>query len=347
MFLSKVNQHAETIIHVMIWLAYLFITEFSLGAYWNPFETHYLRLFFLTLPTVFYINALWLIPYYLRKKQWIGYALRVLLLKIVVEIVRSIVISAFEFEHFGKGFIETFSLNPFVDRSLSSYSSLGLLLSFGYKFTKDWIQNIGLIDRLKAEKLEMELAFLRSQVDPHFLFNSLNSMYALALEEGSEKTADAIIKLSTLMRYNLHDSQAKQISLSKEIDYIEKYIALQQLRTTSRTQINFESDINEKDSVNLQIAPMLLIAFIENAFKYSAHPSAPVQIKIHLNMKNEFFVLIVDNSISQLNRKAEASGIGIENVEHRLNLLYPGSHSLVVESQDSNFHIELKIKLHL
>lgn len=340
------KRNLETILHVIVWTPYFMLMEFGLGTYWNQHEIHFIRLFFLTLPVIFYINSRWLIPKYLRVKDWIGYTWRVLLVLFSVEMVRAFVIGFFEYDVLLLGFSETFDLNPLVNRSLFSFSSLGFILSFGYNFTKDWILNIGVIDRLKAEKLEMELAFLKSQVDPHFLFNTLNNIYGLALEEKSEATADAIVKLSTLMRYNLHDSQSDFLKLSKEIDYINKYVALQRLRSTTQTQILLKVSIGEEESNEYKIVPMLLIGFIENAFKYSMTPIEEVMVQIYLKIEEQNLVLILENSIASQRQEDHSHGIGLMNIQKRLDLLYPNTYNLISKVTDDNhYYIELKLPL--
>ncbi|MEO9966517.1 MAG: histidine kinase [Reichenbachiella sp.] len=278
----------------------------------------------------------------MRKKKWLGYFIRLVVLLVLIEFIRALVIAYFEHDNILFGFSQTFSLNPFADRSLYSYCSLALLLSFGYKFTKDWILNIGEIDRLKAERLAMELAFLKSQVDPHFLFNTLNSLYALALEEKSEKTADGIVKLSTLMRYNLHDSQATLIPMSKEVNYIEKYLDLQRLRATKQTTINFEV---EGSTDGIEIAPVLLIPFIENAFKYSHSPIEPNFVDIAMKFDKSSLLLIVKNSISQVASPDDNTGIGLENVKNRLELLYAERYHLEISHHPDTFSVKLEINL--
>lgn len=238
-------------------------------------------------------------------------------------------------------FITHFSLKPFHSRALISNTILGFILSTGYKFTKDWIINLTIIDRLKSENLSRELSFLKAQVDPHFLFNTLNSLYALALQENSDKTADGIIKLSTLMRYNLHDSQAPKISILKEIGYIEKYISLQRLRASEKNKITFEL---QKETHELEIAPMLLIPFVENAFKYSLNPIEIAFIEVSIIIIGNDLTLKVCNSIAT-NSIGEKSGIGLKNVKNRLELLYPDSHSLLANKIKNEFQAELRINL--
>lgn len=336
--MSKDKRHyIEAIIHVFIWSMYIFLMTYGLGTFWDQYEHHYLYMMVYLLPVVFYLNALVLIPRFLSKKLWVKYLMFGLATVVVVEVARAGVAAYFETD----GFLTHFSLNPFHSRVLTSNVFLGFLLSTAYKFTKDWIVNLTVIDRLKAENLTRELAFLKAQIDPHFLFNTLNSLYALALEENSAKTADGIIKLSTLMRYNLHDSQAAMIPLNKEIDYIEKYIALQRLRTSSRNSVEFQVQLGNKE---LEIAPMLLIPFVENAFKYSLNPIESAFIRISIAVNGNDLTLKSSNSISQSTNRVK-SGIGLSNVRNRLELLYEGAYSLSTSTNHQEYHVELQINL--
>ena len=339
-------KYREAVIHVCFWVFYLFMTEFALGTFWESFDKYFLRILFLTFPLVFYVNAFWLIPKCLKKKRWVVYIFAVLLLCLVIEVFKSIVVCIQEYETpLSVDFYSKFSATFFDEFSLLTPFLIYLGVSFAYRFTKDWIVNIGLVERLKAEKVSAELAFLKSQVDPHFLFNTLNSLYGLALEENSDKTAEGITKLGTLMRYNLHDSQAEFISLEKELDYIDKYIALQKLRLTERNTISFQTEINKEDINTLKIVPMLLIPFIENAFKHGLSPSEETFVDIKISSDEEKLILKVNNSLPQTNRRMEESGVGFKNAEDRLNLLYPNAHKLFAEEQTGVYVLHLEINL--
>lgn len=190
----------------------------------------------------------------------------------------------------------------------------------------------------------MELAYLKSQVNPHFLFNTLNSLYALALVEKAVVTADGVAKMGTLMRYSLHDSQAEKISLNKEIHYIENYIELQKLRISEAVKPNIEVVIDIDENNNQKIAPMLLMPFIENAFKYGISSSNKNAISIKISLAGNLLELVVSNLIHKI-KMLDESGIGLKNVENRLQLIYPNRFSLKCSKKENVFIVHLNIKL--
>lgn len=192
---------------------------------------------------------------------------------------------------------------------------------------------------LKQESIKAELAFLRSQVSPHFLFNSLNNIYSLSYRK-SDKAPDAILKLSELTRYMLYENQ-DFIALEKEWDYIQNFISLQQLRYESglNMQIHFNNSYPKA-----QIAPYLLIPFVENAFKHGKVQDEHFPLIISLQSHEKQVVFEVKNKISS-QQKDKDGGIGLENVRRRLALLYPAKHHLVINKDADSFDICLKINL--
>lgn len=189
--------------------------------------------------------------------------------------------------------------------------------------------------RADREKLSTELKFLRSQINPHFLFNILTNMVSLARQR-SDKLEPALIQLSDMMRYMLYDTQGRKIPLEKEIAYLQSYISLQQLRFGNDVMINSEITTNADQYT---IEPMLLIPFIENAFK---HGSA-IHVKLEVRQDALFFEVV--NQYTQQDGKDESSGIGLQNVRSRLELLYKRRHTLQITDQQNRFHITLKLQL--
>ncbi|MDX1939483.1 MAG: histidine kinase, partial [Saprospiraceae bacterium] len=197
-------------------------------------------------------------------------------------------------------------------------------IAFTYRFAKDWIHNQYLQKKLTEEKLTTELKFLKAQVHPHFLFNTLNNLYGMALADKSERTAEGIAKLAQQMRYMLYESNEDFVTLDKEIAYIQTFINLQRLRITPEDNIiiKFEQD---GETIHKQIAPMLLIPFVENAFKHSLTFKGKTEILINLKVLDNQLFFIVSNTINAQRSPHEesASGLGLQNVKRRLELLYP------------------------
>jgi hypothetical protein len=191
------------------------------------------------------------------------------------------------------------------------------------------------------------LDLLKSQINPHFLFNSLNTLYGTALQEKADRTSEGIQRLGDMMRFMLEENVQDKISLNREIDYIKNYISLQKLRTQESPNINIQ--VNIEDEVNtLNIAPMLLIPFIENAFKHGISLREPSHIKISLNIGQGSIFFDVYNSIhnrSETDPEKNNTGIGLNNVKQRLNMFYPKKHELIIRENAKEFFIHLTIQL--
>ena len=218
----------------------------------------------------------------------------------------------------------------------------GVIISFGFmvKLFIDYLETEDMKTQLMAEKNAIELAFLKSQINPHFLFNTLNNLYGLSLSE-PDKTPDAILKLSEMMRYMLYESNADKVLLKQEVTYLKNYIELQKLRYDGTTFIQFE--VNGA-FLGQQIAPLLLISFVENAFKHGDVFDAKHPLGMTLSFDNQNLVFEVKNKIHQKN-KDEVGGIGIKNVERRLELLYPKKHLLSIQQENLIFESHLEISL--
>ena len=244
----------------------------------------------------------------------------------------------------------------FVEKEtwLDKYNSLWLQtlfvvtytgLSFLVRFTINWFHDQQVKTELINQKQAHELALLRAQINPHFLFNTLNNIYSLALQE-SENVAVSIARLSEIMRYMLSYPETDSVPLEKEIAYLKSYIELQRLRSEHKNFIEFDvkGDISDK-----KIAPLLLITFIENAFKHGSKKVPPPGIIIKLETEKQQLKMSVINSYKEKNDEAEKDwqGNGLVNVKRRLELLYKGRYHLKIdENKDGNrFEVYLTIEL--
>jgi two-component system LytT family sensor kinase len=191
------------------------------------------------------------------------------------------------------------------------------------------------------------LDFLRSQINPHFLFNALNTLYGTSLQENAERTGEGIQKLGDMMRFMLQENMQEKISVAREVEYLNNYIDLQKLRTQTSPDILIQTTIDEQLN-GLSIAPMLLIPFVENAFKHGISLREPSHIKVSLQTKENELLFDVYNSIHPKpgnDPEKDKSGIGLENVKQRLQLLYPNRHELVVRESGKEFFIHLTVLL--
>lgn len=208
--------------------------------------------------------------------------------------------------------------------------------------------------REEVQNLQKELGqstakfdFLRSQINPHFLFNALNTLYGTALQENAERTGEGIQQLGDMMRFMLHENMQEKISLAREIEYLENYINLQRLRTDPSPNVQILAEIQEQHGYS-QIAPMLLIPFVENAFKHGISLREPSHIKIALEKREGTLYFDVYNSKHSKREndpEKDKSGIGLSNVKQRLDLLYPGKHDLSIRETSKEFFVHLTLQL--
>lgn len=206
--------------------------------------------------------------------------------------------------------------------------------------TREWYVQEKERKEMEKQQLISELSFLKSQVNPHFLFNSLNGIYALAMKK-SDKTPEAVLQLSDLMRHMLYESDKEKVALEKEVEYLQNYIHLQQLRLPSEVQVNFQA---EGELHGKTIAPMLFIPFVENAFKHGVD-SRGGNIQIKIQVKGNILSFDMMNRISQAQNKDTVSGIGLANVRKRLDLLYPSRYKLEYKETNGNFVVHLHLTL--
>jgi len=191
---------------------------------------------------------------------------------------------------------------------------------------------------IENEKLATELSFLKTQINPHFLFNTLNNIYSLAMVK-SEATADAVLKLSSIMRYVLSETKHDTVPLDKEIQFVKHYIELQKVRLTDKVSIEFNV---EGETEGKQIAPLLLIPFVENAFKYGVSTKENSKLLFELKTDAEkIYFNATNDKITYDKGHENNTGIGLKNTKRRLELLYPGKHTLNVLQQDKQFIVNL------
>lgn len=199
----------------------------------------------------------------------------------------------------------------------------------------------------KVDQGSANLSFLRSQINPHFLFNALNTLYGTSLQENAERTSEGIQKLGDMMRFMLHENNQDKIPLEREKEYLVNYVDLQMLRIKDQENIDILFSRNQEACTG-EIAPMLLIPFVENAFKHGISFQSKSWVKISLRCLAGSVHLDVNNSIHRSNEEdpeRKASGIGLQNVRQRLELLYPGKHELVIRENEMEYFVHLSIQL--
>ena len=285
---------------------------------------------------LFYANAYLLIPRLVYRKQYFLYIISLigafLLLFVGDKLFFTSLITGMNYK-FWNFFV--FNILPFFFIVASSAA---------YRMIRDRIKENQINKERETENLKTELSFLRSQVSPHFMFNVLNNMVALARKK-SDDLEPSLIKLSSLLRYMLYETNEDKVLLEKEIEYLNSYIDLQRQRFGKNVSI--QTDFSEIEPGHT-IEPMLLIPFVENAFKHGTGMILNAEIHINLKVQNGRLHFKVDNKYVDLpeQQKDKTSGIGLTNAKRRLNLLYENTHSLQVDKRDGWFKIDLQIKLH-
>lgn len=215
-----------------------------------------------------------------------------------------------------------------------------LLSSLGLQYFKRGIINQHQIQELRAKTAETELNALKAQINPHFLFNTLNNIYGMN-QIDSNKGSEMILELSDVMRYHLEFSKMGTVRIEDEIQLIESYIKLESLRLTDNCKL--QVDIEEVDQ-SLNISPLLFLSFVENAFKHGTHPIHPCFINLSLKSKENVIYFEIENSIIE-NRKVVKTNIGLENTSRRLELIYPEKHQLNVSESNKSYKVNLEIIL--
>ncbi len=220
---------------------------------------------------------------------------------------------------------------------------LVFVFSTGIKVINQWLLSEQRNKEIANEKLKAELSFLKAQINPHFLFNTLNNIYALASDR-SESTAPAVMKLSNIMRYVLTEAGNDMVPLEKEIQFTRHYIELQKMRLTGKSSIDFTVN---GDPFGKQITPLLFLPFVENAFKYgiSTRELSPITILLEIKQDSVYFSVSNRKHINTSPKIANNTGIGINNTRRRLDLLYNDLYTLTINDEPDIFTVHLNIQV--
>ncbi|AXT54855.1 sensor histidine kinase [Aquimarina sp. AD1] len=331
--------------HILYWVGLIIF----FGITWGTYDNDYVRSFTIQtfgLPArmvLVYISIYMLIPKFLLKRKFISFIVSYLILLLVTSICiqRPIIYFYVEPIYFpswnSEGYFTiTELMNTILDVNIAA------IIPLGFSFFKFYYNSQQRTLTLEKEKIETELIQLRNQVHPHFLFNTLNTLYALIIKK-SNTAETAVLKLSKLMRYMLYEANTPKVSLVKEIEYLKNYIDLEKLRFEDSIDISFNSE-SDKD---YQISPFLLIPFVENAFKHGTSSSKGSWIVINIFTKKRELILQVENSkFSDTNTDHDSvGGIGFNNVKKRLQLLYPDQYSLKIDDNELSYEVILKLNL--
>jgi hypothetical protein len=217
-----------------------------------------------------------------------------------------------------------------------------VLAGVALKLMFDFVQMEKKMAEMAKEKAEAELGFLKSQINPHFLFNSLNAVYFLIDKQNSE-ARNALHQFSEMLRYQLYEANGNRIPIEKEISFLKDYVDLQKLRKDENYKVEFHA---LPSAAGFAIEPLLLLSFVENAFKHISHTTDQANyVKINLAKNNGVMEFRVENSKEETGAKEQQGGIGLQNVKRRLELLYPGKYDLQINNQPSMYSVNLKLKV--
>ncbi|TMI65451.1 MAG: GHKL domain-containing protein [Bacteroidetes bacterium] len=331
--------------HLAFWVLsfFVFLYLFKTGAKPEKIDYIYTILFQLTLLPAVYLNIELLLPKLGNKKRILFY-----LFSLVVLIILFAWINYSFFDDWSaKLFPDYFFISYFTYREIVLFFIVYTIITMLLKLSKSWF----LVSELQKEllekekqKTEVELKALKAQINPHFFFNTLNSIYSMALDK-DERLPGTVLQLSDLMRYFLYGSRDNFIPLEKDLTVVKEYIALQKLRSDAQLDIEtkISGEINDQ-----QIAPLLLITFLENAFKHGAKGSSEnTFIKLDIKVEKNKLNFTVENNKGYIDdvKTGDHNGLGLENVKRQLELLYPGKHLLNIKDEQDRFVVALQLSL--
>jgi hypothetical protein len=219
-----------------------------------------------------------------------------------------------------------------------------LIYLVGYALVRDGFYRRARQAHLRVQQAETELAALRAQLNPHFFFNVLNTLYGTALEENASRTAECVERLAGLLRYTLHEAQQQAVPVAEEVAFLHAYLALQRLRLPSRPQLDVRTQVHY-DGQPATIAPLLVLPFLENAFLYGLSIDQPCFLHVSLTIEQGILVLDVANRLLPTRNVRSGAGTGLRHVRQRLALLYPQRHTLHIHELNDTFTVQLQIHL--
>lgn len=342
------NTRKRIFIHLLIWIAFITVSLFQ--SYYDRGVVPKKLLIILTSVIIsFYVNYIYLVPKLLLKKKIFQYIFSLMILTTLIVYLTNLV----PFEpppiklppniKFPADFPKPQNRGLIhFDYILPLFFNLAfIVIGTSVRMYEEWNKNERKKHEIERQKKTTELHFLRNQLNPHFLFNSLNSIYSLTNKKSND-APEAVLTLSELMRYMLYKTDNDFVLLKDELEYIQNYLKLQRLRIANNENItmNIHGDIK-----NQKIRPLLLISFIENAFKHGTDFMGNTEVSININIDKNHLQFSCINLIGNKKKNKEQSGIGLQNTKERLELLYPDKHILEVKERDNKFIVNLTLNL--
>ncbi len=354
-YIIKIQNQLESypkyrlIYHLSFWVIYTVFLAFTFKSFYPGKQIFEIILYFIiTTPLdalATYFTVYILVSIFLLNKRYWEFILLLIISSLLFVLLQKMQLYFILYPYFFLDFTPTgqwYNLDYFYTIT-NIYPIVGIFA--GIKFVKEAfiIQKIN--EDLEKKKLEAELKFLKSQIHPHFLFNTLNNLYALTLDK-SDQAPEVVIKLSGLLDYMLYEANVSRVPLLKEVHMLQNYIKLENIRYGKDAHIDFTVT---GDTAGKSIAPLILLPFVENSFKHGlSQKTSAHRVEINLSCKNEILNFKVKNGKSNEKfpiQKEYTEGIGLKNVKRRLDILYPNKHRLHIEKKTTSFNVELEIRI--
>lgn len=331
--------------HFIFWLSYFFLNFIRWGSYFNDYW-YSLKSNLVEFPlhiVIVYVTIYYLFPHYILKKKYYQFFLYFSISLALLYVVRTGFIYLLVTENVwpeAEGIQKAFTFNHVLAVVLGEIYVIALVSTI--KLIVDWSYERNRVDNLQAVQLQTELQFLKAQIQPHFFFNTLNSLYALTLEQ-SKEAPEIVLKLSEIMEYVLYSAKEPKIRLLNEIRYVQNYIDLEKLRY--RKKVNVQVDI-QGDVESPMVPPLLFLPFIENCFKHGTIENNKLNVFIKFEIsETNFLQFSVINNYNFFTKKIKNHGIGNKNVRRRLELLYNENFTLSTRTEKQNYIVDLGIQL--
>jgi two-component system, LytTR family, sensor histidine kinase AlgZ len=344
---SMLHRNRVLLVHISFWCVYLTFFFYTISNFrhgkdidWEKASAHGFVQLVVTM-TIAYLNYFFLLPRFLTHKKVWRYFLEFLIPFVILVFARihlqRFLVDGYTYQR--QHFYSTFYIVEVCVITLFITIFISML-----RFAADWFELAARQKEIENERLLAELNFLKAQINPHFLFNTLNNLYYLAYTQSSN-TTEVIAKLSQMMRYMIYDSNYLQVPLTTEIEYMQNYISLERLRLNDQIPISFSVEGNAE---GVLIAPLIFITFLENAFKHGvSNNDKNAFVKIAMTLEGKQCIYTVENSkLPGTKPEAEEkSGIGLQNVKRRLDLSYPDRYTLSTYDKPDRYSVQLNITL--
>jgi two-component system, LytTR family, sensor kinase len=331
-------------LHILFWSVYIIFWTITShyqygGSTWRSF--FFTIIWFIGQAFVSYYCIYWLVPKYFSHKRYLIFTLLMIAASVLsASFITASMIGVYSFSGIHEN---TSLLREFLYTMFGNIYMVFVIIAI--KSLKDKVQNDRRSQLLEKEKTENELRFLKSQMNPHFLFNAINSIYVL-IKKDPDFAALTLVKFADMLRYQLYECNTDEIPIEKEISYLDNYIELEKIRKGKLIHTRYEIG---SDTCNFSIAPLLIMPFVENAFKYvSSCPDRRNFVTVDMNYQDGIFELSVENTVDEdtiMPKEKSWGGIGLQNVRRRLKLIYSGRHALEISTRDLVYSVLLTIKV--